>query len=109
MSLFDLAVGDPTVRPTAENGHGAAQAALKSLGPAPWACSVPVRARPSPGWRGVDAMRDAGLVGAVLHDGDLIVAALVAVNAWGDVVGTPEAALPSLRCRVSPERHRLLG
>jgi L-aminopeptidase/D-esterase-like protein len=39
-------------------------------------------------------MRDAGLVGAVQRDGDLIVAVLIAVNAWGDVAGSPEAALP---------------
>lgn len=94
MSLFDLAVGDPTVRPTAANGHGAAQAAFKSLGPAPLGLLGAGAGATVSKWRGVDAMRDAGLVGAVLHDGDLIVAALVAVNAWGDVVGTPEAALP---------------
>lgn len=93
LSLFDLPVGDPTVRPTAADGHAAAQAAFESTGSAPLGFHGAGAGATVSKWRGPDAMRDAGLVGAVQREGDLIVAALIAVNAWGDVVGTPEAAL----------------
>lgn len=93
LSLFDLAVGDPTVRPTAADGHSAAQAAFESTGSAPMGLHGAGSGATVSKWRGPDAMRNAGLVGAVQREGDLIVAALIAVNAWGDVVGSPEAAL----------------
>lgn len=93
LSLFDLAVGDPTVRPTAADGRAAAQAASESTGSAPMGPHGAGAGATVSKWRGADAMRDTGLVGAVRRDGDLIVATLIALNAWGDVVGTPEAAL----------------
>jgi L-aminopeptidase/D-esterase-like protein len=93
LSLFDLAVGDPTVRPTAADGHAAARAAFESTGSAPMGLHGAGAGATVSKWRGEGAMRDAGLVGAVQREGDLVVAALIAVNAWGDVVGGAEAAL----------------
>ena len=103
MSLFDLPVGDPAARPTAADGYEAAtRAAVSPTGTlAPGAqASAALLGAVGAGtgatvskWRGAEVMRDAGLVGSVRADGDLVVAALVAVNAWGDVVGTPEADL----------------
>lgn len=96
MSLFDLPVGDAGVRPTAANGAAAAARALDSdpgevaeLGLVGAGAGATVSK-----WRGEALTRPAGLVGAVARDGELIVACLVAVNAWGDIVGSPEAALP---------------
>lgn len=94
LSLFDLPVGDATVRPGAADGHAAARAASESTGPAPLGPLGAGAGATVSKWRGTEAMRDSGLVGALRIDGDVMVAALVAVNAWGDVVGTPEAGLP---------------
>mgnify|MGYP000202660815 CR=1 FL=1 len=64
LSLFDLLGGD------------------RSLGPVGAGCGATVGT-----WRGPDAALAGGLVGATAHDGELVVAALLAVNAWGDVRG----------------------
>ncbi|MGI9577747.1 MAG: P1 family peptidase [Microthrixaceae bacterium] len=97
MSLFDLPVGDATVRPTAADGAVAATRALDSnagedteVGLVGAGTGATVSK-----WRGTELTRPAGLVGSVARDGDLIVACLVAVNAWGDIVGSPEASLPA--------------
>jgi L-aminopeptidase/D-esterase-like protein len=100
MSLFDLPTGDPSVRPSATDGYAAAAAAAtgsgsRELGPVGAGAGATVGK-----WRGADQAVDAGLVGAVVRDGPLVVACLVAVNAWGDVVGSgrwdePEPAITS--------------
>lgn len=105
MSLFDLAVGDAAVRPSASDGHAAAARAAESdtgvavagvdgegvrLGSIGAGAGATVSK-----WRGEDVMREGGLVGSVQRHGDVVVAVLVAVNAWGDVVGSPEADLPT--------------
>lgn len=83
LSLFDLAVGDATVRPGPDEGHAACVArGDRSLGAVGAGCGATVGK-----WRGPDAALPGGLLGAVSRDGDLVVAALVAVNAWGDVRG----------------------
>lgn len=94
LSLFDLPVGDPSVRPTADDGYAATRAASEATGTAPLGLRGAGAGATVSKWRGSDAMLDAGLVGAVQRDGDVVVAALIAVNAWGDVLGTPEADLP---------------
>lgn len=80
MSLFDLGVGDSTVRPGAAEGRTAAQAAAGGAIPlglvgagtgatvAKW-----LGGEPSPG----------GLVSATMRSGELVVSTLVAVNAFG--------------------------
>lgn len=89
MGLFDLAVGDASVRPGPGNGRAACDAAVGAsddaadrLGAVGAGCGATVGK-----WRGPDEAVPGGLVGAVGRDGDLSVAALVAVNAWGDVAG----------------------
>jgi L-aminopeptidase/D-esterase-like protein len=90
MSLFDLVVGDPSIRPDAESGRAACDAApqelLGGVG-AGTGCTVG-------NWRGDDGTIDGGLVGAVERRDDLVVAALIAVNPWGDVVGAGSHHLP---------------
>ncbi len=134
MSLFDLVVGDASVRPDAAAGRLAAQVAAGQAAAGQGAAGQgaagqggrtsrhesperPERAAGGPAtgsadlgrigagtgatiskWRGIDQIAPGGLVGAVRRDGDLIVAALVAVNPWGDVHGAAHdgAAWPTL-------------
>jgi L-aminopeptidase/D-esterase-like protein len=84
-SLFDLGVGDPLVRPTAECGHQAARAA--SAAPVVEG-SVGAGAGATVGKAGGMRRAMKGGVGsaALALPGGLVVAALVVVNAFGDVV-----------------------
>lgn len=92
MSLFDLTVGDGSVRPTATNGAAASASArpgdveLGSVGAGTGATVSK--------WRSGDEPVPGGLVSAAVTDGDLVVAALAAVNCFGDVVGSALAAEP---------------
>jgi L-aminopeptidase/D-esterase-like protein len=87
--LYDLGVGDPSVRPGPGEGYAACVAAAGSpaaAGEGP----VGAGAGATLGkWRGPDAARPGGLGSSVAREGDLIVAALVAVNAMGDVRPSP--------------------
>lgn len=90
MSLFDLATGDPSVRPGPAEGRAAAEAAPStSLGPVGAGCGAT-----SGSWRGEDEVRRSGLGGAVVRAGELVVAALMAANPWGDILddGPPRPA-----------------
>ncbi len=87
LGLFDLMVGDGSVRPGPEEGHAACTAACtaagsRETGSVGAGCGATVGT-----WRGPELAVAGGLVGAVARDGDLVVAVLVAVNAWGDVQG----------------------
>jgi L-aminopeptidase/D-esterase-like protein len=88
MALYDLAVGDPEVRPTAEHGRAAAAAATggavdTGLVGAGTGATVAK-------WRGPDHRRPGGLVAATRRGRDgLVVAALVAVNAFGEPGADP--------------------
>ncbi len=90
MSLFDLGVGDPAVRPDAVSGRAACDDAPSTAMGLVGASTGATFAK----WRGPDATLPAGLVGATAHSGELEVAALVAVNPWGDVVGAPGSDQP---------------
>jgi L-aminopeptidase/D-esterase-like protein len=82
MSLFDLAVGDGSVRPGPAEGRHACEAATTEpveLGQVGAGAGATVGK-----WRGREATRPAGLGGAARRHGELVVAALVAVNALGD-------------------------
>ena len=89
--LYDLAVGDARVRPGPEEGRRACDEAgggpfeVGAVG-AGTGCTVGK-------WRGPDAVRPGGLGTATERDGDLVVSALFAVNAFGDVPD-PNRALP---------------
>lgn len=83
LSLFDLLVGDGSVRPGAAEGRLAAAAAR----PGPVAVgAVGAGTGATVGkWRGREHARPGGLGVASQHDGELVVTALVAVNAFGDI------------------------
>ncbi len=88
MCLYDLAVGDPSRRPTAEHGRQAAVAAHAGpveLGPVGAGTGATVAK-----WRGPDHRRPGALVAATRRGRDgLVVAALVAVNAFGEPGADP--------------------
>jgi L-aminopeptidase/D-esterase-like protein len=84
MVLYDLGVGDHRVRPGPEEGYAACIAA-RSGGEAIQSGPVGAGSGATCGkWAGPDAGRDAGLGSAIARHGDLLVAALVAVNAVGE-------------------------
>lgn len=92
MVLYDLAVGDPSVRPGAGEGYAACVAAVGGEGPPAAVGRGPIGAGAGATlgkWRGPEAARPGGLGSAVARDGELIVAALVAANAMGDVYQSP--------------------
>lgn len=92
LSLFDLGEGDGSVRPGPDEGRAAAQAAsagVVALGRVGAGTGATVSK-----WRGRDGARPGGLGGAVARSGQVVVAALIAVNASGDIDdGTTNAAV----------------
>lgn len=96
MVIYDLAVGDPAVRPGPAEGYAACQAAGagdEAVG----------RGRVGAGsgatvgkWRGREGARAAGLGSARASEGALVVAALVVVNALGDRPGAGGPRIPLL-------------
>jgi L-aminopeptidase/D-esterase-like protein len=84
LGLFDLMIGDPSVRPTAENGYAAAASAVHD---AEVNGLIGAGAGATVGKaRGVEGMRDAGLAYAEVRAGEVVVGALCAVNAFGDII-----------------------
>jgi L-aminopeptidase/D-esterase-like protein len=84
LSIFDLVVGDPTVRPTGAAGHAAASVAstdAEGVGPIGAGTGATMGK-----WRGRELARPSGIGSATVRDGDIVVAALMVVNAWGEVV-----------------------
>lgn len=86
LGLFDLAVGRPE-RPGAREGYQACS--IASDGPVQLGAVGAGTGATTGNWRGPANRRPGGLVGATLRSrsGELIVSALVAVNAYGDVDG----------------------
>jgi L-aminopeptidase/D-esterase-like protein len=89
LGLFDLAVGDGSVRPTAAHGRAAAEAAapgpheVGSVGAGTGATVAK--------WRGPQHRRPGALVTRTVQGpGGLVVSALVAVNAFGEPGATPD-------------------
>lgn len=84
LGLFDLMVGDPTVRPTAENGYAAVASASDDaelqglIGAGTGATTGKAR--------GLENLHDAGLAYAEVRAGEVIVGALCAVNAFGEIL-----------------------
>lgn len=81
--LFDLAVGDPSVRPDAAAGRAACEAATG--GPVETGRVGAGTGATVGKHLGADAARPGGIGTASVTDGDLVVAALFAVNAFGDL------------------------
>jgi L-aminopeptidase/D-esterase-like protein len=81
--LFDLGLGDGSVRPGPDEGAAAYRAAtdgsveMGSVGAGTGAVAA--------GWRGFEHLRKGGIGSAAVSVGDATVGALVAVNAVGDV------------------------
>jgi L-aminopeptidase/D-esterase-like protein len=81
--IFDLNVGDPTVRPDAKAAYQACSSASSS--------SVEGNVGAGTGatvgkWKGIDFWMKGGLGGATTTVGELVVGAIAVVNAVGDVV-----------------------
>ncbi|MGD8494741.1 MAG: P1 family peptidase, partial [Gemmatimonadales bacterium] len=85
--LFDLSVGDPSIRPDADCGYRAAQAAMEGRGPLAEG-NVGAGAGATVGkLAGIERAMKGGIGSASIElSSGLIVAAVVAVNAVGDVV-----------------------
>src|SRR4051794_15436351 len=96
LGLYDLAEGDGSKRPGATDGYAACEAAsgttddivLGSVGAGTGATIAK--------WQGRDKARPGGIGAAVLAHQDVVVAALVAVNSYGDVleIGDTEPRVP---------------
>jgi len=83
MSLFDLGVGDASVRPGPAEGRAAAEAAGDGVFPVGL---VGAGTGATTGkWLGAERAVPGGLVTATLRSGDLVVSSLVAVNAVGRI------------------------
>ena len=83
LSLYDLAEGDGSVRPDAEAGYAAARAAsegMSALGRVGAGTGATMNK-----WRGAEHRQPGGLGGALLQVDDVVVGALVAVNASGGI------------------------
>lgn len=83
LALYDLGVGDPAVRPGSNEGYTACVAASEGrteVGAAGAGTGATVG-----NWRGPAAARPGGLATATARSGGVVVSALLAVNAFGDV------------------------
>ena len=83
LALYDLAVGSSSVRPGPAEGRAACRSAAAGAvphGSVGAGCGATVG-----GWRGPGAVTAGGLGGSTVRAGDLVVAALIAVNAHGSI------------------------
>lgn len=91
VALYDLAVGDARVRPGAAEGRAALMAVTD--GPVEVGAVGAGTGATTAKWRGPDHRRPGGVVSASHRHGDLVVSALVAVNAFGEVGADPAAVV----------------
>lgn len=105
--IFDLAVGDATVRPNADNGYAACVAASTGaieqgqVGAGTGATIGKIG--------GPDATRAAGIGTATERDGGLIVSALVVANAAGHLRDPSAAPLPWPAVESTPLENTTIG
>ncbi|MGB6058075.1 MAG: P1 family peptidase [Microthrixaceae bacterium] len=104
LGLFDLAVGDATIRPGAAQGRAACANAtdeIHDIGPvgAGTGCTTGK-------WLGLDHVQPGGLVAASERLGDVVISVLVAVNAWGSVGRSSAGVAEALKSRPTAQ---LLG
>ncbi len=83
MSLYDLTEGDGSVRPGPDAGYAAAQSACEE--DPPWGRVGAGAGATMDKWRGAENRQPGGLGGALLQVDDVLVGALVAVNASGAI------------------------
>ena len=100
LSLYDLAVGDSTIRPDATWGHDALAAATSDPATGPVGAGTGATIGK---WRGRDAISPGGLGVHRVEQGELVVTAIVAVNALGDVDDGSASARILAGERVWPE------
>lgn len=84
MVLYDLGLGDPTVRPGLREGYAACQAAAAGADAIGSGLVGAGTGATIGKWKGPDGVRPGGLGSALARHGDLVVAALLAVNAVGE-------------------------
>ncbi len=92
MALFDLLVGEAHVRPGPVEGYAAcaeARGGVVQVGRIGAGTGATIGK-----WRGREHARPGGLGSATVRDGDLVVSALVAVNAVGDIDDRSEPDWP---------------
>jgi L-aminopeptidase/D-esterase-like protein len=92
MGLYDLAEGDASVRPGADDGYAACEAASAMTAEVALGWVGAGTGATVAKWEGREKARRGGLGAAVLSHGDVVVAALVAVNAYGDILEPGESA-----------------
>ena len=108
-ALFDLLRGDGSVRPGPAEGLAACQAAAEGdveVGRVGAGTGAAVDK-----WRGLDHARPGGIGSAAQCDGELVVGALLAVNAFGGVL-EPGAARPPVSDLIvagGPVEHTTIG
>ena len=111
LGLYDLAVGDSSVRPGPDEGYAACEAAASGevLVGRVGAGSGATIAK----WQGRDHARPGGLGGAVLRHGEVVVAALIAVNAYGDILepgdDTPRVPQPPIETAEAAFANTTIG
>ena len=91
LGLYDLAVGDGAVRPGGDDGYAACEAA--TTGPVELGRVGAGTGATLAKWQGREHARPGGLGGRTVRHGELVVAALVAVNAYGDILEPGDDAL----------------
>jgi L-aminopeptidase/D-esterase-like protein len=108
-ALFDLLRGKGSVRPGAEAGYAACDAASSdppALGQVGAGTGATVDK-----WRGLEHARPAGIASAAERVGELVVGVLLAVNAFGGVLepGRPRPPVTELIAPGGPLEHTTIG
>jgi L-aminopeptidase/D-esterase-like protein len=91
--LYDLMAGDPSVRPDAAAGYAACVAATS--GPFPLGAVGAGTGATLDKWRRGEGPAPGGIGSTAERDGNLVVGALVAVNAFGGIAGGERRAWPT--------------
>ena len=92
LSIFDLLSGDPSIRPGAEEGYAACQAAAD--GPFQTGAVGVATGATVDKWQDRDRARPGGVGTETVRHGDVVVSALAVANSFGDVLsGPPDDAL----------------
>jgi L-aminopeptidase/D-esterase-like protein len=105
LGLFDLLVGDGSVRPGPIEGYAACEAATATTAALGLGAVGAGTGATIAKWQGREHLRPGGLVGAVQRDGEVVVAALLAVNAFGDVRDSSDELRISSEVRDDTERN----
>ena len=108
-ALFDLLRGDGQVRPGPEAGYAACEAAAD--GPIELGAVGAGTGAMIDKWRGLERAIPAGIGSAAEHDGDIVVGALLAVNAFGGLLerGATRPPVSELIVAGGPVEHTTIG